>query len=99
MSVTASIGAGNAALQGANLTVTLAGGIATFSGLSYNKAETITLAFATSAGSFTATSNSIDVSPATANKLVLLTQPSSTATAGATFVQQPLVAEEDHLYL
>jgi hypothetical protein len=48
--------------------VTLAGGVATFSGLSYNKAETINLQFSTSAGGFTATSTSIAVSAAAATQ-------------------------------
>src|ERR1019366_9641915 len=84
-----------AALQGAPLTVTLAGGVATFSGLAYNVAETMNLSFTTNAGAFTAASNSIVVSPAAASQLVITTQPSSTATAGVAFVQQPVVKEED----
>ena len=86
---------GTATLQGSPLTVTLTNGVASFSGLSYNKAETINLSFTTNAGSFTATSNSIVVSPAAASQLVVTTQPSSTATAGVAFVTQPVVAEED----
>ena len=86
---------GSAALQGSTLTVTLVSGVATFSGLSYNKAETMNIAFSTNAGAFTATSNSVVVSPATASQLVVTTQPSATATAGVNFVQQPVVAEED----
>src|SRR5438876_915979 len=41
---------GTAALQGTTLTVTLQGGVATFSGLAYNKAETLNLNFTSSAG-------------------------------------------------
>ena len=95
--VTAARGSqGTAPLQGSILTVTLSNGVATFSGLSYNKAETMNLAFSTNAGSFTsATSNSVVVSPAAASQLVITTQPSATATAGVAFVQQPVVAEED----
>ena len=81
--VTAARGStGTASLQGSNLTVTLTNGVATFSGLAYNKAETMNLAFTTSAGSFTATSSNVVVSPAAATQLVIHTQPSSTATAG-----------------
>ena len=48
--VTAARGStGTASLQGSNLTVTLSSGVATFSGLSYNKAETMTIAFTTNA--------------------------------------------------
>ncbi len=86
---------GTAALQGTT-TVTLSNGVATFSGLSYNKAETIALGLSTNAGSFTATSNNIAVSPAAASKLVVTTQPSATATAGVAFGTQPVVAEEDN---
>ena len=46
--------------------MTLANGVATFSGLSYNKAETMNIAFTTNAGGVTsATSNIVVVSPAT----------------------------------
>ncbi len=59
--VTASRGnLGTGALQGAT-TITLVGGIASFSGLSYNTAETTNILFTTTAGSFTATSNNINV--------------------------------------
>ena len=40
---------GTAFIQGSPLTVTLSGGVATFTGLSYDKAETMHLGFATSA--------------------------------------------------
>ncbi len=85
---------GTAALQGPT-TFTLAGGVATFGGLSYDKAETITLQFTTSAGSFSATSAHVAVSAAAPAALVIVTQPSSTATAGQAFVTQPVVDELD----
>ena len=44
---------GTASLQGSALTVTLSSGVATFSGLSYNKAETMNIAFTTNAGGVT----------------------------------------------
>ena len=69
--------------------------MATFSGLSYNKAETMTIAFTTNAGGFSATSGNIVVSPAAASQLVITTQPSATATAGVAFTTQPVVKEED----
>jgi CSLREA domain-containing protein len=52
---------------------------------------------ATTAGtpSITGTQSAITVTPGAANQLVLTTQPSATATAGATFATQPRVAEED----
>ncbi len=86
---------GTASLQGSNLTVTLVNGVATFSGLSYNKAETMNIVFSTNAGAFTATSTDVVVSPAAASQLVVTTQPSTTATAGVDFATQPVVAEED----
>ena len=87
---------GTGSLQGANLTVTLNQGVATFSGLSYDKAETMNITFSTSAGSFTAISNNIVVNPnAASERLVITTQPSSTAAAGSIFAIQPIVKEED----
>ncbi len=63
--VTAARGSvGTGTLQGSNLTVTLSSGVATFSGLSYNVAETMNIAFSTNAGAFTATSNNVVVSGA-----------------------------------
>src|SRR5206468_454158 len=92
--ITAARSTGTGALQGTT-TVTLASGVATFSGLSYNVAETMNLGFTTNAGAFTATSNNIVVSPAAASQLVITQQPSSTATAGVAFATQPVVKEED----
>ena len=87
---------GTAALQGSNLTVTLADGVATFGGLSYDKAETMNLGFTTNAsGVAAASSNNIVVSPAAASQLVINQQPSPTATAGQPFATQPVIYEED----
>ena len=47
---------GMASLQGGPLTVMFVNGVATFSGLSYNVAETMNILFTTSAGAFLATS-------------------------------------------
>ena len=93
--VTAAVSTGTSRLQGSDLTVTLAGGVATFSGLSYNTAELMTITFSTNAGSFTANSNAVAVSPAAASQLVITQQPPSTATAGGAFSSQPVVEEED----
>jgi hypothetical protein len=80
-------------LQGTT-TVTVSGGVATFTNLADNKAETISLDF--TSGSLTkATSNSITVKPAAASQLVIQTQPSATATAGQAFAVQPVIKEED----
>jgi len=91
--VTATRDAGTAALQ-ATTSATAASGLVSFSNLSYNKAETITIDF--NSGSLTgATSGNVTVSPAAANKLTILTQPPSTAIAGVAFSPQPQVRIED----
>ena len=93
--VTAARGtAGTASLQGSPLTVTLSSGVATFSGLYYDKAETMNIGFSTTAGSFTAASSSVTVSPTTATMLGFTTNPGG-ATAGAAFATQPVVKSED----
>src|SRR6185369_15114232 len=91
--VTASRGIGADALQGTT-TRTASGGIVTFTNLSYNLAETITLAFNSGILSNT-TSSAIIVSPAAASKLTIQTQPSQSALAGVVFAQQPVIRIED----
>ena len=87
---------GTASLQGGNLTVTLVNGVATFSGLSYDKAEMINISFSSSvSGVSSATSGTIQVSPTTATQLKIQTEPSSTAMAGQAFGTQPVIYEED----
>ena len=61
---------GTAALQG-TATVSLIDGVAIFSCLAYDKAETIDLSFSTNAGAFTATSGNIVVSPAAASQFLV----------------------------
>ena len=75
--------------------VTVTGGIATFTNLADNKAETITLQFTSDPVLTPASSSSIVVSPAAPYRLVIYTQPSKTATAGAPFSTQPVVYVED----
>jgi fibronectin-binding autotransporter adhesin len=91
--VTAAINTGTGVLQG-SATATTLGGVAAFSGLSYQVAETIKLGF-TSTGLIGVTSGNIVVSPAPASRLTIQTQPSTTATAGVVFPQQPVVRVED----
>ena len=91
--VTATLASGTGPLQGTT-TATVSGGVATFTNLADNKAETIALKF-TSGSLINATSNNIVVSPATASQLVIHTLPSSTATAGQAFGTQAVVYEED----
>ena len=92
--ITASLDSGTGPLLGTT-TVTVSGGIATFADLSDNTAETISLQFTSLPALTTATSSNIVVSPAAASQLVLVTQPSSTATAGVAFSTQPVVYVED----
>jgi hypothetical protein len=92
--VTAALNSGTGPLQGTT-TVTVSGGVATFTNLSDNKAETISLMF-TSVPTFTpTTSNDIVVGAATATRLVIHSQPSPTATAGSPFATQPVIYVED----
>ena len=95
--VTAARGSvGTAALQGSNLTVTLENGVATFSGLSYNMAETMDIGFTTNAsGVSAAASSNIVVRPAAASQLVIEQQPSPTVSVGLPFSTQPVIYEED----
>jgi len=91
--VTATLHSGTGPLQGTT-SVTVSGGVATFTSLADDKAESISLEF--SSGSLTnATSTNIVVSPATASQLAIQTQPSPTATAGQAFYTQPVIDEED----
>ena len=91
--VTAALSSGTGPLQGTS-TTTLRGGVATFTNLADNRAESVSLRFS-SAGLTSATSTNILVSTATASKLVVHTQPSATATAGQAFGVQPVVYLED----
>ena len=92
--MTAALSSGSGPLQGTT-TVTASGGISTFTNLSDDKAETISLQFTSVPALTDATSNNIVVSPAAATQLVLITQPSAAATAGAAFATQPVVYFED----
>ncbi len=91
--VTASVANGPGTLQGTT-TVTVKGGIATFTDLYDRRAGTITLSFSGD-GLTVGPSSSIVVSPATASQLVIQTQPAGPATAGLPFTTQPVIFEED----
>ena len=89
-------GIGTASLQGNTLTVTLVNGVATFSGLSYDKAESMDLSFTTNASGVSSTSSStVSVSPTTASQLVIFQQPSATATVGLSIATGPVIYLED----
>ena len=85
---------GTGPLQGTT-TVTVSGGIATFTNFADDTAETITLHFTSLPVLTAATSSSILVTPAAATQLAIHTEPSATATAGAAFGTQPVVYVED----
>jgi streptogramin lyase len=81
--VTAALASGTGPLLGTT-TVTLTGGVAAFTNLADNEAETLTLQF--SGGGFPpVTSSSIVVSPAAAVKLAITTQPPSSVAVNAGF--------------
>jgi len=84
---------GTGVLQGIT-TATAAGGQATFSGLTYLVAETITMAFS-APGLTTAKSGNIVISPGPADQLAIQNQPSASATAGVAFPQQPVIQVQD----
>ncbi|TAK93698.1 MAG: Ig-like domain repeat protein [Verrucomicrobia bacterium] len=91
--VTVARNLGTGTLSGTT-TATASGGIVSFANLSYAVAETMNLSF-TSGALTGAVSSDVTVSPATANRLTILTQPSGTATAGIAFAQQPVIRIED----
>jgi streptogramin lyase/sugar lactone lactonase YvrE len=91
--VTASLASGSGSLKGVK-TVTVVAGVASFDNLKDDTAGTLTLKFA--AGDLLSMpSNPTNVSPAAANKLVVVIQPSSNGLAGQAFTTQPVVFEED----
>ncbi len=91
--VTVSLGNGTGSLQGTT-TARVTGGVATFTNLADDTAESISLQF-TGGGLAVGPSSNITVTPAAASELIVQTQPSTTATAGQPFVTQPVIYEED----
>src|SRR5262249_19775825 len=92
--VTVALGSGVGPLSG-TLTATVVGGVATFTDLVDDTAETITLT-CSGADLTPATSSNIVVGKAAAGaRLVVVQQPSATATAGGVFATQPVVEEVD----
>src|SRR6185503_12438010 len=90
--ITAARGTGTGTLQG-TLTATTVNGIATFTNLSYNVAETMTISFS-APGTATTNSISIVVSPAAADRLVVAIQPAN-GTKGVALATQPVVRTRD----
>src|SRR5262249_1188544 len=92
--VSASLNSGTGPLVGTT-TVTVSGGIATFTNLADSTAGTITLRFTSNPVLTQAISNSIVVNQQVPYQLVIHTQPSSSATAGQPFATQPVIYVED----
>jgi len=92
--VTAALATGTGPLQG-TATISASAGVATFSGLADNLAESIKLKYTDAALTPVTNTTTIVVSPAAASKLVVKTEPSATATAGVAFTTQPAVYVED----
>ncbi len=76
-------------------TAVASGGVATFTGLKIDAAGTYTVSASDGSLTPSGASESFTISPAAADRLVILTQPSSTATAGQAFGIQPVIEEED----
>ena len=92
-SITALLATGTGPLQG-TASATLRGGIATFTDLSDNTPETISLKF-TGGGLATSASGSIVVMPGPAASLVIATQPAQSAAAGSPFGPSIVIDEMD----
>ena len=92
--VSVALASGNGLPEGTT-SVTVKDGVATFAGLNEITAGTIALEFSADDGLTAGPSNNIVVSPAAPFRLVIHTQPSSTATAGQPFGTQPVIDELD----
>ena len=94
LAITSGTGTLGAVLSGTTI-VNASGGVATFTGLSIDKAGTGYTLTAASTGLTSATSTAFDVVPGPAAKLVFTTQPSSSNGAGTAFSTQPVVTVQD----
>ncbi len=74
--------------------VTATSGVASFSSVSYTRAQTVYLR-ASASGLTSACSNAVVISPAAASALVFSAEPPSSATAGAPFASAPEVSVHD----
>src|SRR5207237_6080185 len=90
--VTAARSTGSGTLQG-TVTATAASGVATFTNISHQLANIITVCFSNSSLVGTVSSN-IVINPASATRLGFTTQPGS-AVAGSVFGVQPVVNSQD----
>ena len=92
--VTVSLEIGSGPLE-ETLTVTVSGGIASFTNLADNTAGNISLLFTSVPVLTSAISSNIRITPGQPSQLVIHTQPSATATTGQAFATQPVIYEED----
>ncbi len=92
--VTVSLASGIGPLQG-TATATVKNGVATFTNLGDNTAESITLEFSAPGNIAPAVSGAITISPAAASKLVIAIQPYPSVTAGNPLTDPIVVDEED----
>ena len=91
--ITAARGAGTGTLQG-TLTAATVNGVASFTNLSYNVAETITINFS-AAGLTNTNSSNVVVMPAAADRLAFTTQPGGVSRTGSPLAAQPVVKSRD----
>src|SRR6266566_4579369 len=91
--ITAARGAGTGTLQG-TLTAASVNGVATFTNLSYNVAETITVSFSAT-GLTSTTSSNVVVMSAAADRLAFTTQPGGVSRTGSPLTAQPVVKSRD----
>jgi len=94
VAITSGTGTAGAVLNGTT-TVSAVNGVATFSGLSINTAGTGYTLTATSGSLTSGVSSAFAITATTASKLAFTTEPSSSATGGTAFAQQPTVTVED----
>ncbi|HEX9095229.1 MAG TPA: hypothetical protein VF990_03910, partial [Candidatus Dormibacteraeota bacterium] len=93
--VTVALTSANGATLSGTTTQTAANGVASFGNLSVNKTGSYSLTATSSPTLTSAISSSFAVQPGPATQLAFTVQPSGSATAGAAFLQQPVVSVED----
>src|SRR5947199_871746 len=84
---------GTATLQG-TVTASTVKGLASFSNLAYNVAETITIRFAAT-GLSNVVSDAVVVGPGVADRLAFTTQPGGVTRVGSPFAEQPVISSRD----
>ena len=92
--VTAQLTSAGGRIQGTT-SVSVKGGVATFTDLADQTAEMVSLVFS-GGGLTSAPTGTITVGPAAASQLVIATPPSTAATAGTAFPTQPVIEEKDN---